>query len=221
MRSIHKFVFVLVCLFLASCHHHIFTATDIKAVTASHHTIAVLPFNISYSGALPKHVDDHKKLQMQLVEGKAFQQELFRQLNEEATKGKLRVSIQPAITTNKLITEKGLEGKISTMAPAELSKLLGVDAVVISNVEKEKFIDMMQFYDSGKHSRGMAKSKDAMPGNVGRTYEVKSTCGVFNGADAKLLWKCDQEMDVDWQSPPRDVIQAVTRKLSKKFPYRN
>lgn len=225
---------LLVTIFFAACVGTKFTSPNFDVKTVKHKQIAVLPFEMVYTGRTPDNMTPADIEKVRYAEALAFQKSLYDNILRQSGGGKkdVKIEVQPIEKTNKMLQDSGLNYlALSTTMPEILCKKLGVDAVVYTKIEKERFLSDLESF-------GISIAQDVLdklrlgnpelntglpdiPGNVSRTYHIKTDCQLKNGEDGSLLWKYTVDEDTDWQMPANEVIQALTRRFSRKFPYRN
>jgi hypothetical protein len=232
MRKLYCAVFITIL--LAACSGSKFTVSNFKEKTTQHKKIAVLPFRVIYTGKVPETIKPTDVFTLEFAEGKAFQKSLYNDLLNQLGEGKnsIKIDIQPTDKTNKLLQQSGVDYlRLDSASPNVLCKELGVDAVVLSVVEKEHFLTNLEPFGvvltKGLLNRLYGEKTDLnddlpqIPGNAARTYSIKSASQLKNGADGVLLWKNTLEISTKWKSPASTVIPQITNRHSKNFPYRN
>ena len=58
------------------------------------------------------------------------------------------------------------------------------------------------------------------PWGLSKTHDVFADGSLLAGDDGDLLWKVAVHRATDWRRPANDVIEGLTKKLARKFPYR-
>jgi hypothetical protein len=59
-----------------------------------------------------------------------------------------------------------------------------------------------------------------IPPGLTRTHDIHVDSALVSCPEGDLLWKVEVHRATDWRRPANDVIVGLTKKLSKKFPYR-
>ena len=110
------------------------------------------------------------------------------------------------------------------MPPEELAEILGVDAVVRTRVKKTRYMSDLASYgiDVGIyvahdviHDVTDGEVHLPIPWGLTKTHDIWAA-----GEDGALLWQVAVRRATDWTRPANDVIEGITKKLAKKFPYR-
>lgn len=232
MRKLYFSTFLIVL--LAACAGTKFTSPNFDSKTVKHRQIAVLPFEMVYTGKMPPNMSTTDIEKVRYAEALAFQKSLYDNILRQSGGGKkdIKIEVQPIEKTNKLLQDSGLNYlALSTTMPEEICKKLGVDAVVYTKVEKERFLSDLESFGISIAQDVLDKLRlgnpdlnstlPQIPGNVSRTYHLKTDCQLKNGGDGSLLWKYTIDGDTDWEMPANEIIQDLTRRFAKKFPYRN
>jgi hypothetical protein len=55
---------------------------------------------------------------------------------------------------------------------------------------------------------------------VSRTDDIFASFSLVNGEDASVLYSSSYTVEADWNAPPEVIIENVTRKFARNFPYR-
>ncbi len=214
------------CLLLTSACNKGFYSPDYSSKTADHQVIAVLPVNTLLLGQPPKGLSQDDIRQIEEAESLAFQYSMARAImraDGRKRKKELVVNIQPIATTNQLLAENDIDIRRAwTDNPTELAEMLQVDAVVSMRVEKYRyFSDLASF--------GISVASDIVfvlsQGTAGpflpspRNKDIAIDCEVIDGTDGTLLWAISFEEGADWRSPANQIIDNMTWRTAKRFPY--
>ncbi len=111
------------------------------------------------------------------------------------------------------------------MPAEELAAVLGVDAVLRTRVEKTRYMSELASWGTEVglhvlHEASEGKLDWLIPPGLTRTDDIYADSTLVSGEDGDLLWKVAVHRATDWRRPANDVVAGITRKLSKKFPYR-
>lgn len=212
---------VLFALASTSCNRF-YKNPDFKNLTAEHHSIAVLPYEIIITGRQPKSMTEEKRRQIEEQESLAFQKSMVNMIHAVGARGRrdLTVKIQPAEKTAAILAENGISVRDSWNAdPEKLAKLLGVDAVIRSRATKQRFL-------SDAESFGIEAVGTVLGGAVGapifapsRTNEVEVSTSIISAADGETLFTGRDEITVNWTRPANEAIEQINRRVCRRFPY--
>jgi hypothetical protein len=218
-----------VALALAACTAVHYESPRLAAREPGHDTIAVLPFEMIFTGKAPADIDAAEILAIEEAESFAFQHALYNRLLDRSSVTRERpilVHIQPCETTNRILDARAIDVRESwAMRPEELATILEVDAVVRTRVVKDRYLSDLASYTAEVglevlHRVSEGRADWLIPPGLTRTHDIHAESALIARDDADLLWKVEVHRATDWRRPANDVIVGITRKLSKKFPYR-
>jgi hypothetical protein len=234
MRKVLVLLNLFMIVTLWGCVGKKYTAPNFDAKTANHKLVAILPFQMAFTGKIPDNITTIDIETLHKAEGLAFQKSLYDNIIAQTgtEKRDVKISLLPLDKTNKLLQDNQLTyPALSTTTPQEICKKLGVDAIVYARVEKERFLTHLDTFGISVQQDVVNKLKKdnpvldpnlpEIPGNVARSYHIKADFQLKNAEDGALLWEYTVETDTDWQTPAGTLIPLVTKKAAKKFPYRN
>ncbi|MDX5320489.1 MAG: hypothetical protein LPK45_05295 [Bacteroidota bacterium] len=230
-KSLVRMLLVLMVLGVVSCARD-FLSPQFSSKTKGHKRVAILPYQMVYTGRQDKNLSPTEKDKIAEAEAQAFQRALHNQLLRFSgpEKDDIKIEFQTPERTNRILQDSGISlTQAWQKTPEELSKILGVESIVYTRVEKEKFLTELESFgleiagdilDKIKLPDVLNLPPGADPDFYNRTYRIKIDCQLLNGADASLLWKLPLDMEIDWNSRANDVIEQSARTCAKKFPYR-
>ncbi len=208
------------------CGRGIYTNPVFLEKTAGHRVIAILPFEMIFTGKKPKKLSIEDAAKLEEVESIAFQRSLYQSLFHETTRYRnpLRIDIQAITKTNRILDKNGIGIRESwRMDEEELAGLLGVDAVVRTRVIKRRYM-------SGLASFGIEVGTSILNAILEdsplflilptTTNRIKAECYICNGLDGSLLWEYSVVDETDWRLEANAIVDGVTRHFARRFPYR-
>ena len=187
---------------------------NFKNLSKNHQTVAILPFIVVLGGkALQEMGEDMgnvDQLPMQLQnEGRLFQASIYSRFLKKAKKGMYRISFQDTDRTNGLLKRAGITYDDLEFADmSEIASVLGVDAVIIGNVYREKGMN-----------QGGAVAMAVLIGAWGATGSAKLNLKIFNGEDGSKLWQYTHRAKGGLGSNIDDIVLRLMKQVSRKFPY--
>ena len=102
--------------------------------------------------------------------------------------------------------------------PVELSKILGVDAVFIVDLEQNK---IKQDFEAANYQRSIntifgenTPSMMAMP-----TDKIKIKGTLFSGNSGEVFYWMTDKMQASLIRPTSEIVRLVSQKIGFKFPY--
>jgi hypothetical protein len=236
---------LVITLIIAACNQT-YVAQNFNEKTATHKLVAVMPVEVIYTGNLPAKLTPDLKKQLEELESKAFQISFFNQILKKAnSKGGYRVDFQPTETTLNLLKNNNISIQDSwTKDPTQLCKILGVDAIVRTRVQKNRLMSELASYgitvgkevvdiileevkkNGGKAGEQIGKVGDvANPTNTtnpalnGKTYTIEAGSSLLDGKSGTVLWRVSQQAQADYEYTDEMIIDGVSRKCAKNFPY--
>lgn len=215
---------VFFLLLFTSCKQY-YTVADFEEKTFNHQTIAVLPFEMVYTGVPPKELTEEDIQRIEISESKAFQSSFFNAILASTRQGRnqLRVDFQHYSKTLNILKENGIDIRDSwEKDPAELAKLLGVDAVVKAQIEKRMYMSDLASYgiEAGTQIIGAITNNRVLPFINNRNKTVRTDYTLVNQDDGNVLWSIAYDFDADWRSTSEDVIETINARSARRFPYR-
>lgn len=188
-----------------------YLADDWATLTREHHTVAILPFEVT----LRLKPSKRKKLSQAeyntLLEGdaRAVQELLYDFLLKRLQRKEITVEVQDIYQTNTLLLQKGVTSQsLFQYARSDLARLLGVDAVL-----------------GGKLStnRPLADPEGKVPRSVfdalGSTIEGEADLQLHDGHSGKLLWKTEEHIKKKYTRGVEGVYENLLKRASKSLPY--
>lgn len=251
MKKITNLMWMLLLPLMFQGCRSAYTASNFNARTYNHKTIAVLPVQMVYTGNMPKNMTPAMLQEEQEAESRAFQLSLMNAILSKSHKGGgYSINFQDVEKTNNLLRQHNITlSQAWTMNPEQVSKILGVDAVVSAKIEKKRFISDLASYginlgtnildvilaDAGNIlPKGVAEAVNNTPGNatassvvpavpldLAKTNEIRANCSVLDSKDGAVLWRVSTYAETDYQFQARETIEMINYKFARNFPYRN
>ena len=202
---------VLIAFVFASCGPKIYKSSAFDAALTKHKTVAILPADVS-TRLRP---NEAKKVTVEQLNdinektGFAIQDKIYSWFLRRSDKYQYTVTFQDITRTNALLKQAGISyNDLATKDRTELSKLLGVDAVLENRTSLDKPM-----------SDGAAVAMGVIFGVWGNTNSAQTTINIHDGKSGNLLWKYDYEAAGSIGSSADKLVNALMRNASKKFPY--
>lgn len=213
--------------FLFSCTPY-FISHDFEIQTADHKVIAILPFEMNYTGRIPKEISKEDLNKIEELESKAFMISYYNEILRSTKSGKkpIRVNIQNYYNTLQLLEGNGISLINSWNIKAEeLAEVLQVDAVLRGYVEKNQLLTELESLgiEFGARILNIMTNHTLwpwIPYNISISKIVKTNYSIVDGKNGSTLWSIAYEVEADWRKPANEIIDEVNRKSTRKFPYR-
>ncbi len=202
---------LLIGLVLTSCGPKIYKSTEFDTALSRHKKVAILPADVT-TRLRPneaKKVSAEQLDQMNEKTGLAIQDKMYSWFLRRSEKFQYTVSFQDITRTNALLKQAGIGYEdLGTKDRTELAQLLGVDAVLQNKSSMDKPM-----------SDGAAVAVGVLFGVWGNTNSVQTTINIHDGKSGDLLWKYDYQASGSVGSSANNLVNALMRNASKKFPY--
>jgi hypothetical protein len=222
----YRVIALLALLFGYGCKPY-YLAEDFNTRTADHKTVAVLPVEMIFSGMKPEKLSDSDMVRISMVESQAFMISLYNGILRSTKRGRrpIRVDLQHYEKTLSILKENNVDLRTAWKEdPGRLAGLLNVDAVVKARVEKYRLLpDVASFgIDLGTHIISVLSNYPVwiwLPAEFNKSKEVKADYSLVDKT-GNTLWSVSYEVEADWRQQSNEIIDEITRKAGKRFPYR-
>jgi hypothetical protein len=218
----------LLLVFFSSCHRH-YTSSNFLDASARHKTIAVLPAQVMLTGKKPAKLTEDDIAKVEEVESRLFQLSLYNNILRHANTRKYstKVQVQSVENTRGLLEERNIDfRRVANTPDQELCRILKVDAVVRLNVQKTRymsglasfgldFLNDIVFNRAGVFIPG---STVPVPQAPSKTDDIVTNCSIQS--DGATLWNDSYTLAADWRQPANEMVENITNKFGKHFPYR-
>jgi len=228
MNNILRISIIFTFSILLFCCTPFFISHDFDFQTAQHKDVAILPFEMHYTGIIPDELVDIAFNQIEEAESKAFMTSYYNEVLRSTRSGKkpIRVNVQHFNKTLQLLDENDIPITDSwTMKAEDLAEILQVDAVLIGHIEKNQLITDLESLgiDIGIHILNILTDNSLwswIPSDLTKSKEVLTNYTLLDGKNGNTLWSIAYDIEADWRQPANEIIDNVNRRSSKKFPYR-
>ena len=207
-----KKLFSLLFLFtLVSCGPQIYKANNFSSVTRTHKVVAILPANVTIQ-LRPNEMKKTSPEQLEKNEestGYAIQDKLYSWFLRRSEKYHYTVKFQDVSKTNALLKEANISySDLQTLPKDQVARLLNVDAVISTSLRSDKPMN-----------EGVAVAVGVLFGVWGSTNSAFTTINIHEAKKGDLIWKYDYQAQGSVGSSPDNLVNALMRNASKKFPY--
>lgn len=218
-------IFLAAFTIISSCSRKVYTASNFEEQTMEHRVVAVVPAEMIFTGTQPKNMTEEDIAKAEEFESFSFQQSLYNNILRYANSNKYQttVNFQDITTTQKILEQNNITARDSwKMTDKELSKKLGVDAVVRMRIRKQRYMS-----DAASYGIGVARqvifntgigNKIPVPAVNNKTNDIITSCSLVS--DGQTLWNDNYTRAADWNTPANEVIEAITANFGKHFPYK-
>ena len=220
MRAVYLFLLLGT---LASCARP-YKAHDFADLTRSHRTVAIIPFDVVFTGRYPAGMTDEEIAEALGVESMDFQLSFYQSVYNSARskRNALTVNIQDIRKTNSRLREAGLDPATAFEQDAmELAQILDVDAVLRGTIEKNRLM-------SDGLSVGIDIATTVLGGALGNvaaltpslSKRVRASYDIIDRWTGTVLWSLTSNDEADWQQSAPDLMNEINLGAAKRFPYR-
>lgn len=204
-------ILLLATLSLSSCGPKIYTSKEFDSALSKHKTVAILPAAVS-TRLRPnesKRITGEQLAAMNEKTGFAIQDKMYSWFLRRSDKFNYTVTFQDVTRTNALLKQAGITyDDLAVKDRTELARLLNVDAVLQNRTSLDKPM-----------SDGAAVAVGVIFGVWGNTNTAETTINIHDGGSGNLLWKYDYMAQGSVGSSADNLVNALMRNASKKFPY--
>lgn len=210
MKKILLF-FVSLLILLNACGPKIYKSNEFDNVTSKHKIVAILPAEVSINlrpNAARKMTAEEMENNRQAT-GYAIQDKMYSWFLRRSDKFKYTVKFQDVSKTNSLLKDAGISyADLRDKSKEVLAKLLGADAVISNITRMDKPM-----------SEGVAVAVGILIGSWVSTNNVTTTINIHEAKQGDLIWKYDYVARGSVGSSPENLVNALMRNASRKFPY--
>lgn len=189
---------------------HLYENPDFDKIAANHKIISILPFETRVT-LRPKQMKDITPEQlerMEQTEAEGLQAALYSWFLKRDKRGDLTVQVQDPHTTNATLIKAGVtKENFEQYTPADLAKILGVDAIIMGHFETNKPM-----------SEGAAIAL-AVLGGFGSTNKAVVNLYIYNAEDGALLVNYNKGISGTLGSSTEDLVNILMRKASRRITY--
>lgn len=213
---------------MAACstNKNVYKSSEFDAQAYQHRTVAILPLKITQTGHVSKKETTESIKEANEKWSYIFQETLLSYTLRHTSKNRKApvVSFQGVQQTNAILKEAGLDiDAMYDKRPDELAKLLKVDAVIMTTLEKDKnFSDGVAYgLAAGRAILGAVTRTGAPAGTYANASDINMNSYLYDADDSKLLWKTFRKGGTDLPSDLNGLVEYYSNWIAKKLPYRS
>ena len=190
----------------------IYTSPNFSQLTKDHKELAIIPFEAVVK-LRPKQMKDMSAedlARLEEQEGESVQSALYSYFLKRQSKNDYTVGFQDISRTNALLAKNGITYEnMGEFTIEELAEMLEVDGVITGRITTDKPM-----------SEGGAIALGLLTGISAPTNSGKIGVSIKDGATGELLWNYEKALARSMGSDNNQIINALMRKASRKFPYK-
>ncbi|MEM6844398.1 MAG: hypothetical protein AAF944_19300 [Bacteroidota bacterium] len=189
----------------------IYIHPNFDQLAQNHQTLAIIPLDVTVK-LRPKQMremsaEDLDRLEEQ--EGESVQSALHSYFLRRKSRHNFGVDFQDVTRTNALLAKNGITYDVlGEYITEDLAEMLGVDGIISGILITDKPMS-----EAGAVAIGVLFGVST-PTNSG-----KVAVNINDGATGELLWKYEKALSRDLGSDTNQIVNALMRKASRKFPY--
>ncbi|MDG3583441.1 hypothetical protein [Galbibacter pacificus] len=204
----HIFLIVLMMSALGFGQKTIYQSESFKELSKDHKTVAIVPFEARLE-LDNKNLTAEQLKKLQEKEGYEAQNALESYFLKRHKRKDYRIEFQDIKNTNALLAKEGIDLlNLDIYTTQDLCKILGVDALISGDLTLNALI-----------SEGVSTDFDFMSFISGTSDYGRIAIKLSDGATGKLLWKYEKVITRKSGKNTYDIIEAMMRKSTRKFPY--
>jgi hypothetical protein len=186
---------------------NIYESSRFNVLSEDHEVLAVIPFITQLKLDQKTSTTESKKLAE--LEGYAVQEALESYFLKRKKRKKFNVEFQNVSNTNALLKKNGIDyNNIDVYTTKELSKILGVDAIINGSLDLNILL-----------SKGVPTDFSLLDYFNGASNYGRIGIKISDGVTGKLLWKYEQQITKKTGKNTTELIDQMMKKASRKFPY--
>ena len=190
----------------------IYTNPNFSQLTKDHKELAIIPFEAVVK-LRPKQMKDMSAedlARLEEQEGESVQSALYSYFLKRQSRNDYTVGFQDISRTNALLAKNGITYEnMGEFTIEELAEMLDVDGIISGRIITDKPM-----------SEGGAIALGLLVGVYVPTNTGKIGVSIKDGATGELLWNYEKALGRSMGSDNNQIINALMRKASRKFPYK-
>ncbi|WP_456865885.1 hypothetical protein [Galbibacter sp. BG1] len=208
MKKIIILYSVLLISALGYSQKTIYQSDSFETLSSNHKTVAIIPFEARLE-LKNKELTDEQLEKLQEKEGYEVQNALETYFLKMHQRKDYRIEFQDIQNTNALLSKANIDlMNLDIYTTQDLCEILNVDAIISGDLTLNALI-----------SEGVSTDFDFMSFISGTSDYGRIAIKLSDGATGKLLWKYEKVITRKSGKNTYDIIEAMMRKSTRKFPY--
>ncbi|MEH6704073.1 MAG: hypothetical protein V7691_04700 [Galbibacter orientalis] len=208
MKKIIILCSVLLISALGYSQKTIYQSDSFETLSSNHKTVAIIPFEARLE-LKNKELTDEQLEKLQEKEGYEVQNALETYFLKMHQRKDYRIEFQDIQNTNALLSKANIDlMNLDIYTTQDLCEILKVDAIISGDLTLNALI-----------SEGVSTDFDFMSFISGTSDYGRIAIKLSDGAIGKLLWKYEKVITRKSGKNTYDIIEAMMRKSTRKFPY--
>ena len=210
----YSFLFILL---LTSCSK-VFYSKDAVEISRKHKTIAIIPPKVIVSTLL--HLNNSSLKEQLQNESYIFQKEMYMWMMNKNNKIPYNFEVLDIEIVNSILKRNGYFLDSTTLTPFDISKILGVDAVLSSNYNFERLIGNETIQTITDTSKSISVNQNNSPRSTNINEDIDIVYSLYDLTTQKLIWNFDKKFTYSATSYSQyKIVKGIFKKAVKKMPY--
>lgn len=214
----HTFIYsFLLILLLTSCSK-VFYSKDAVELSRQHKTIAIIPPKVMVSTLL--HLNNSSLKEQLKNESYIFQKEMYIWMLNKKNKIPYNFEVLDIEIVNSILKRNGYFSDTSSLNPFDISKILGVDAVLSSNYNFPRLIGNKTIQTLTDTSKSLSANQNIYPRSKIINEDIGVVYSLYDLTSQKLIWNFEKKITYSATSYSQyKIVKAIFKKAFKKIPY--
>lgn len=174
---------------------------------------------------MPKNLTKQDIEKIDLTESEYFQNVVYQAIQRKnRSNNPYWVSIMSNLDVNATLAQSEITvGNLEEYKTEELAKVLGVDAVVAVQVNKRRYMSeeasaIINVWETILEA--LTDGPIGLPNQVDRTHYIRVDMQIIDVDSNTSIYERNFSGNIDFRSTPEDAAIWLSRRMGKKFPYR-
>ena len=207
----------LLILLLTSCSK-VFYSKDAVEISRKHKTIAIIPPKVMVSNLL--HLNNSALKEQLQNESYIFQKEMYMWMMNKNNKIPYNFEVLDIEIVNSILKRNGYFLDSTTLTPFDISKILGVDAVLSSNYNFARLIGNETIQTITDTSKSISANQNNSSRSTIINEDIDIVYSLYDLTTQKLIWNFDKKITYSATSYSQyKIVKGIFKKAFKKMPY--
>jgi hypothetical protein len=207
----------LLILLLTSCSK-VFYSKDAVEISRKHKTIAIIPPRVIVSTLL--HLNNSPLKEQLKNESYIFQKEMYLWMLNKKNKIPYNFEVLDIEIVNSILKRNGYFTDTTTLNPFDISKILGVDAVLSSNYNFDRLIGNKTIQTLSDTSKSIASNPNNSQKSTIINEDIDIAYSLYDLTTQKLIWNFNKKIHYSTTNYSQyKIVKGIFKKAFKKIPY--
>ena len=207
----------LLILLLTSCSK-VFYTKDAVEISRKHKTIAIIPPKVVISTLL--HLNNSSLKEQLKNESYIFQKEMYMWMLNKKNKIPYNFEVLDIEIVNSILKRSGYFSDTTSLTPFDMSKILGVDAVLSSNYNFARLIGNETIQTITDTSKSISANQNNSTRSTIINEDIDIVYSLYDLTTQKLIWNFDKKFTYSATSYSQyKIVKGIFKKAFKKMPY--